>query len=77
MGLIRDTEEDKGEFDVWSFEDKVGVSLEECLQEKYRGHNLSFWKSLQLLHDSPNSWDGRNIKKEGKKFIEEEFGFEI
>jgi len=77
MGLVRDTEENKGEFEVLSFEDKVGVSLEECLQEKYRGHNLSLWKSLQMLHDNNTFWEKKSLTKEGKEFIKEEFGFEI
>jgi len=77
MGLVRDTEENKGEFAIEVFQDKVGVSLEECLQEKYRGHNLSFWKILQILHDNNTFWNKRTLTEEGKKFIDEEFGFEI
>lgn len=28
-----------------------GSSLEEKLQEKYRGHKINFWMKLQALHD--------------------------
>ena len=77
MGLVRDAEEDKGEFAIEVFQDRVGVSLEECLQEKYRGHSLSLWKSLQTLHDNNTFWDGRNITKQGKEFVKEEFGFRL
>ncbi len=40
-------------------------SLDEMLQEQYRGHELSFWTKLQLFHDAPENWDS-GITTEGE-----------
>lgn len=33
-----------------------GGSLEDLLQEEYRGHPMTFWDSLQALHDTDKYW---------------------
>jgi hypothetical protein len=73
MGVVADTEQKHGEFEILHFERRVGVELEECLQEKYRGHSIHFWISLQLLHDSDHFWKDGKLHEKAKEFIHDEF----
>ena len=74
IGVVSDAESIHGEFAIEHFERRVGAELEQCLQEKYRGHSPHFWKSLQLLHDGDHFWKDGKLHEEGKEFVYEEFG---
>jgi len=50
------------------------VNIDSLLQEKYQGVSLSFWKNLQILHDSSNSWDESGITDFGKVNVRNYFG---
>jgi len=45
------------------------VNLDSLLQEKYQGASLSFWKGLQLLHDTSLCWDESGINGWGKEWV--------
>jgi hypothetical protein len=47
--------------------------LERCLINKYKGHDITFWKHLQLFHDSEENWniDDNCISKKGKQKYQE------
>ncbi len=72
MAVVADAEQKRGGFEILHFERRVGVELEECLQEKYRGHPIHFWKSLQILHDGDHFWKDGKLHEEAKKFIYDE-----
>lgn len=40
-----------------TLEDHKVRSADEVLQEKYHGHRLEFWESLQKLHDRQTFWN--------------------
>ena len=50
------------------------VNIDSLLQEKYQGASLSFWKELQLLHDTPQCWDDSGITDRGKERVKSDFG---
>ena len=50
------------------------VNIDSLLQEKYQGASLSFWKELQMLHDTPPCWDESGITDYGKASVERDFG---
>ncbi len=43
-----------------------GNDFDALLQEQYRGHEMEFWKRLQILHDSPENWDKSGITFDGE-----------
>ncbi len=52
------------------------TDLELCLKPEYRGHTLSFWRTLQSLHDNEDYWDENGLSEDGKEKvarIKEEF----
>lgn len=56
-----------------------GGSLENLLQEEYRGHPLDFWGTLQTLHDTDRLWlasaccEGNTPAEERFRFISQRF----
>ena len=42
-------------------------------KKKYRGHSLSFWNELQMLHDNDYFWDeddfGNTLSKRGEEHV--------
>lgn len=40
-------------------------------KEEYRGHDYSFWKELQDLHDSDHYWSETGINEIGKEYAED------
>lgn len=42
-------------------------SIDDMLEEKYRGHHYSFWAQLQALHDGKEYWDASGFTTEGEK----------
>jgi len=50
------------------------VNIDSLLQEKYQGVSLSFWKELQMLHDSSKYWDESGITDFGKVNVRNYFG---
>ena len=34
--------------------------LDELFKSEYRGHEIEFWRNLQLLHDIKENWDENN-----------------
>ena len=46
-------------------------SLDVVLQKQYRGHETSFWRGLQNLHDEGNYWKIGGLTERGKKYVEE------
>jgi hypothetical protein len=50
------------------------VNIDSLLQEKYQGASLSFWKELQLLHDTSKCWDDSGITNYGKDGVKTHFG---
>jgi hypothetical protein len=44
-------------------------SLDSLLEEKYRGHDESFWVQMQKLHDSNRYWDD-GLSEVGKIYVE-------
>jgi len=47
------------------------LSLDDMLQEKYRGRTTRFWVELQNLHDRKKYWDQNGLTPEGIKYIDE------
>lgn len=43
-----------------------GIDFDALLQEKYRGHEMGFWKRLQILHDESSNWNKSGISFEGE-----------
>ena len=43
--------------------DENNLTLDEVLQERYRGHEYSFWILLQQLHDEEEYWDNYGKRK--------------
>lgn len=41
------------------------------LKEEYRGHEKTFWKRLQFLHDDEGYWDEKGLNTLGKGKIAE------
>ena len=39
--------------------------LDDMLKPEYRGHPISFWQSLQELHDLNQNWDKQGITQAG------------
>ncbi len=48
------------------FAESHGKEFDEMLQEQYRGHEMAFWKSLQVLHDDYSNWDKSGITFNGE-----------
>jgi hypothetical protein len=61
-----------GGADVNVINDKVNI--DSLLQEKYQGASLSFWKELQMLHDTSPCWDESGITDYGKNRVKNDFG---
>ena len=53
--------------------DDPRYNLEKCLIDKYKGHDVTFWKDLQRFHDIKNNWNIKNncITEKGKKVYQE------
>lgn len=51
----------------------ISYGLDSLLQEKYRGHDISFWQDLQNLHDHTHYWHSENkgMTKLGMKKLSE------
>lgn len=50
---------------------KNKLTTDTILEERYRGHELAFWKKLQGLHDSNVFWDNAGITAEGEIYANE------
>jgi len=54
---------------------KEGDLKHEDFKKKYRGHSLSFWDELQILHDDDSCWDeddfGNTLSKMGEEHVEQ------
>jgi hypothetical protein len=61
-----------GGSDVNVINEKVGI--DSLLQEKYQGASPSFWKELQVLHDTSPCWDESGITDYGKRRVKHDFG---
>lgn len=48
------------------YERNGATSLDDILEEKYRGHDEDFWAELQSLHDNKTYWDASGITYEGE-----------
>lgn len=64
-----------------SVEDLVEIhelnSIDDLLDPVYQGHELQFWKDLQILHDFDRYWDENGLSELGierVKIIRENFG---
>lgn len=44
--------------------------LEEIIKEEYKGHTLSFWESLQHLHDDNDHWTETGLNEHGLRKLE-------
>ena len=51
---------------IESLESVHVTNFDDMLQEQYRGHELGFWKRLQLVHDEPCNWNKSGISFEGE-----------
>lgn len=47
------------------------LTLDEILEERYRGHEHDFWVKLQQLHDDSTFWDNAGLNADGEIFINE------
>ena len=45
-------------------------SVEPFLKKKYKGHDMDFWRDMQILHDFEDNWDDKGITVEGKIALE-------
>lgn len=44
---------------------------DEMLLEDYRGHGITFWLDLQLLHDCPDYWNSEGLTDLGREYLQE------
>lgn len=42
---------------------------DEIHKEQYRGHNETFWRSIQRLHDLTSHWDENGLTKRGQDYV--------
>lgn len=42
-----------------------GLTLDDFLKDEYKGHDIEFWKGLQLLHDSEIFWNNEGLSHWG------------
>jgi len=42
-------------------------SLDDLLKPEYRGHDLAFWRYLQMFHDELSNWGGKTLTDKGKE----------
>lgn len=45
------------------------LNLEEVLKPEYRGHPVSFWRSLQMWHDLPDNFTETSISEMGRQSL--------
>ena len=57
------------EASVIQFLSKTNKKIDDVLQEKYQGHELHFWNSIQIFHDSKENWDKSGVTFEGELAI--------
>ena len=50
--------------------DTSDTDLEKVLQEQYRGHEKSFWLSIQAFHDGDSLWTKTGMSDRGVKEFE-------
>lgn len=48
-----------------------GLTIDEVFEEKYRGHEIYFWRSLQELHDEDDFWDNAGLNAQGEAYANE------
>lgn len=41
------------------------TDFQSSLKEEYRGHDLNFWKSLQIFHDENSNWCESGLTESG------------
>ncbi len=51
---------------VANLEEANEKEFDTMLQEQYRGHEMGFWKRLQILHDEPSNWNKSGISFDGE-----------
>lgn len=63
---------------VWrkEYEDKIVISFsmpkpDELVEERYKGHDPSFWLQLQRFHDNDNYWDEMGLTDEGREYVKQ------
>lgn len=44
--------------------------VESLLKPEYQGHEIEFWKNLQILHDCSEHWTKDGLSEEGKKWAD-------
>jgi hypothetical protein len=51
-------------------ENKLMSNMDKLLQEKYRGHDVTFWMDLQEFHDKGAYWQDGKLTVEGKEYLD-------
>ena len=46
---------------------KLGITFDEVFKEQYKGHELKFWDSLQLFHDTRHNFKETGLSTIGQK----------
>lgn len=52
-------------------------TLDDLLDEKYRGHHINFWEMLQQFHDGSKYWKLSGVTKDGEVFLKTNFNFDL
>lgn len=50
--------------------DEFGLTLDEAMFKKYRGHEIEFWGALQLFHDADANFTEEGLSNLGKDNLE-------
>lgn len=60
---------------IYTYENGEAETIEEpldnLLKKEYRGHNIDFWKDLQLLHDCNTNWNNYGLSSTGIFLVNE------
>ena len=60
--------------DTLSYNSDDIKELDDIVQDKYKGHDIEFWKDLQLLHDDELNWntdENKGLSMVGKREAKE------
>jgi len=49
---------------------KKSMRLDENLKPEYRGHEIGFWKNLQMFHDNSFNWEEGGLTEDGRGIFE-------
>jgi len=47
------------------------LELDSILQDKYKGHDISFWEHIQRIHDKDSYWTNSKLNSSGIAFVNE------